>query len=76
MTLTDVGEGVGHIVESERAVDVDATSPAMHSSASGSKWAGPSFTASTPSRRPVSRPAIQPIVSTRSSADTDPPTQR
>ena len=44
------------------------TSPAMQSSASGSKWAGPSFTASTPIRRPVSRPATQPIVSTRSSA--------
>src|SRR5918995_1844044 len=52
------------------------TSPAMHRSASGSKWAGPSFTASSPKRRRVSRPAIQPIVTTHSNAGTDPPTQR
>ena len=52
------------------------TSPATHRSASGSKWAGPSFTASTPIERPVSRPTTGPTVSTRSSVRTDPPTHR
>ena len=52
------------------------TSPDTHRSASGSKWAGPCFTMSTPIERPVARPAAQPTVSTLSRARTDPPTQR
>jgi len=39
-----------------------ATSPATHRSASGPKYVGPCFTASNPSRRPVSRPTTEPIV--------------
>ena len=52
------------------------TSPATHRSVIGSKWVGPIFTTSTPIRRPVTRPASQPIVRMRSNVGTEPPTQR
>src|SRR5687767_12764445 len=52
------------------------TSPARQRSASGVKAAGPCRTTRMPSKRPVIRPASQPIVSTGNRACTDPPTQR
>ena len=51
-----VREGFGHLVEPVGALDVDGDLAATHRSASGSKWGGPSLTASTLSRRPVIRP--------------------
>lgn len=49
-SLADAGEGLGHLVKPDGA----------HRSVSGSKWGGPSLTASTPSRRPVTYPVAAP----------------
>src|SRR4029077_17688054 len=52
------------------------TSPATQKSASGSKWAGPSFTASTPMERPVSRPTTDPTGATPKNPGPNPPHPR
>ena len=78
MTVTDVGERVGYLVESEGAVDVEYNVPSDAEVGEGRRnGRGLVRTASMPSfRQLVSRPAIQPTVITCTSARTGPPTQR
>ena len=74
--LAHVAQCFGHLLESERAVDVDPDMSGDAEAATGSKCVGPSRTARMPIRRPVSRPIIEADRDDRISVGTDPPTQR
>jgi hypothetical protein len=63
--LADASKRSGDLVERDGPIDVDPDLPGDAELGKGPKWAGPCFTTSTPSERPVSRHTTEPAVSTR-----------